>query len=99
MTPEEKTPSIADDPEFVSLRPEVREKVRAAELVIREGMKEFVAAMPAHLSGHLQKVVTEIPARFLRGLLPFFRDQSEMQDYAEVILKHVGRRPGNLRTN
>jgi hypothetical protein len=87
MTPD--VPFVADGPEFAKIRPELRQGVREAELEFRKCLEDMLAALPDHLTGAARHIVTDVPARFIRGLLPFFRDLSEMMDFGEIIQKQL----------
>lgn len=87
-------PFVVDRPDFAALRPDVREMIVEAELVFRKAMEELVSRFPAHLAGGLQGVITETPARFMVGMLPFFREHSELMDFAEIIKLHLAKEAG-----
>jgi hypothetical protein len=87
MTPD--TPLVADGPEFAKIRPELRQSVREAELEFRKCLEDMLVAFPAHLAGGMGRIVVDVPARFIRGLLPFFSDLSEMMDFGEIIQKQL----------
>jgi len=80
---------VTDRPDFAELRPDVKEMIVEAEIVFRKAMEEFLSKLPAHVALAMGHPGTEMAARFLVGLLPFFREQSELKDFAEIILRHL----------
>ena len=86
-------PFTADvDPQFQELRPGVRETINATEAEMRQAMKEMLDAFPAHLAEHLQAIQAEVPARFIRAMLPFFVGLSQMHDAKEMFDRQQARK-------
>lgn len=91
MVSEEQRPLVADSLEFSKLRPEILEGLRIAEREFRRIIREgIVAKFPEHLARTLEAVVTEVPADFIRAMLPMFTQYSELRDFAEIIEKSKG---------
>ncbi len=88
---------VADtDAGFVKLREDIRREIRVAEMEFREAISDLVKVFPANMVGDLQSMIFETPARFIRGMLPFFSGLSEMRDREEAFMRVIRRQSGSL---
>jgi hypothetical protein len=89
----EHRPFVADaDPAFVALRADIRDNLRTTEDAFRAALREcLLDVIPPELAAAMPSAAVDLPARFLRGLLPFFAGFSEMLDAAELLSAEVTR--------
>lgn len=65
--------SIADTEDFQTLNQDLREKIRVAEIEMRQTVAKLFACFPPELRATCEGQVKEMPAEFIRAHLPVYR--------------------------
>jgi hypothetical protein len=97
----EQMPFVADtDPLFLVLRPDLRNRIRNAEIEFRRVISEIIPPLPAYpdIVAHAKPSMCEMPAQMIRALIGYFQIISGLQDQAEK-LEVQQTKPGRVKPN
>ena len=77
------------DPAFMVLRADVRKDINDAETAFRVTILEMLQGLATILALEIvegmTEIILEVPAKFIRDMLPFFQGLSDLRDQSEEL--------------